>query len=249
MRMLQDRMNSMRFFDKLIPWQQGIPLLFITFSSFSFMLLITSNSPKFLFPNPQASILLIWFPSRPTTLTPRNRIRRAWCCSATSLSATCTSWNTLTLLRSCRRESKVAKVRHPWTVQYVGPINKGSFVTSVIWNWLVFCLCAPRQILSLFLSSWHHGWDVKLKDYRHSESSLSCPPPSPIRSWLSGVGKMAPNSAESKTTKDGVVIPSGKWIKQPGTEDSSLLYNEFIVYEVGQVNIKYLLKLKFNYKY
>jgi len=64
-----------------------------------------------------------------------------------------------------------------------------------------------------------------------------------------GVGKMAPNATESKTTKDGVVIPSGKWKKQEGTEDSSLLYNEFIVYDVGQVNIKYLLKLKFNYKY
>jgi len=64
-----------------------------------------------------------------------------------------------------------------------------------------------------------------------------------------GIGKMAPNADEGKTTKDGVVIPSGKWKKQSGTEDSSLLYNEFIVYDVGQVNIKYLLKLKFNYKY
>ena len=60
---------------------------------------------------------------------------------------------------------------------------------------------------------------------------------------------MAPDADLGKTTKDGVVVPSGKWKKQEGTEDSSLLYNEFIVYDVGQVNIKYLLKLKFNYKF
>lgn len=64
-----------------------------------------------------------------------------------------------------------------------------------------------------------------------------------------GVGKMAPNPEEGKTTKDGVLIPSGKWKKLEGTEDSSLLYNEFIVYDVGQVSMKYLIKTKFSYKY
>ncbi|XP_055386145.1 poly [ADP-ribose] polymerase [Condylostylus longicornis] len=63
-----------------------------------------------------------------------------------------------------------------------------------------------------------------------------------------GVGRTHPNPKESIFREDGVEIPLGK----PITDDklkSSLLYNEYIVYDVAQVNVQYLLKLSFNYKY
>ena len=62
-----------------------------------------------------------------------------------------------------------------------------------------------------------------------------------------GIGKTAPDPSE-KDEIDGAEVPFGKGIKQPGVEKTDLLYNEFIVYDVGQINCKYLLKLKFNYK-
>ncbi|XP_078256074.1 poly [ADP-ribose] polymerase 1 [Rhinoraja longicauda] len=63
---------------------------------------------------------------------------------------------------------------------------------------------------------------------------------------VKGVGKTAPDP--SATIKlDGVEVPLGKGMQTPAA-DSSLLYNEYIVYDVAQVNIKYLLRLNFKYK-
>ncbi|XP_051881055.1 poly [ADP-ribose] polymerase 1 isoform X2 [Pristis pectinata] len=63
---------------------------------------------------------------------------------------------------------------------------------------------------------------------------------------VKGVGKTAPDP--SATIKlDGVEVPLGKGV-QTSVSDSSLLYNEYIVYDVAQVNLKYLLQLNFKYK-
>ncbi|XP_062619939.1 poly [ADP-ribose] polymerase 1-like [Saccostrea cucullata] len=63
-----------------------------------------------------------------------------------------------------------------------------------------------------------------------------------------GLGMTCPDPKGAYTTPDGVVIPMGK-----GTNSTcghtSLLYNEFIVYDVAQVNMKYLLRTEFKYKW
>jgi len=63
-----------------------------------------------------------------------------------------------------------------------------------------------------------------------------------------GVGKTTPDPSET-TEIDGAQVPYGKGVKQSDVPKTDLLYNEYIVYDVGQVNCKYLLKLKFNYKF
>ncbi|XP_046355890.2 poly [ADP-ribose] polymerase 1-like [Haliotis rufescens] len=63
-----------------------------------------------------------------------------------------------------------------------------------------------------------------------------------------GIGMTAPDPKGTYTTPKDVVIPMGKGCNAD-IKYSSLLYNEFIVYDVAQVNIKYLLKMKFNYKW
>lgn len=63
-----------------------------------------------------------------------------------------------------------------------------------------------------------------------------------------GLGQTAPNPKETVTTSDGVEIPLGK-PKDTKVSNTSLLYNEYIIYDVAQVNIKYLLKVDFKYKY
>lgn len=61
-----------------------------------------------------------------------------------------------------------------------------------------------------------------------------------------GVGKNQPDSSQVHTRNDGVVIPLGKTVSDNKLR-TSLLYNEYIVYDVAQAHVQYLLKMKFNY--
>ncbi|XP_051981100.1 poly [ADP-ribose] polymerase 1, partial [Xyrauchen texanus] len=63
---------------------------------------------------------------------------------------------------------------------------------------------------------------------------------------VKGLGRTAPDP-RATISKNGVEIPLGKGINT-NIDDTSLLYNEYIVYDVGQVNLKYLLKIRFNYQ-
>lgn len=63
-----------------------------------------------------------------------------------------------------------------------------------------------------------------------------------------GVGRTAPDPSKSVKQDDGVEIPLGPGITAPA-QSTSLLYNEYIVYDVAQINIKYLLKMNFKWKY
>lgn len=61
-----------------------------------------------------------------------------------------------------------------------------------------------------------------------------------------GLGMTCPDPKISKKIGD-VDVPLGKPVKNK--TKSSLLYNEFIVYDVAQVNIRYLVQTEFKYKY
>ena len=89
-----------------------------------------------------------------------------------------------------------------------------------------------------------------------------------------GCGRIFPDPAKAVAMDDGVVIPMGPNVEKaiPGVRvavcvhapvlavgsrvcgmlclflQSSLYYNEFIVYNVAQIKQRYLVKLKFNYK-
>jgi len=61
-----------------------------------------------------------------------------------------------------------------------------------------------------------------------------------------GIGKTEPDPNVSKEI-EGVKVPLGKGTKD-ATKKTDLLYSEYIVYDVSQVQSKYLLRTKFNYK-
>ncbi|XP_064103766.1 poly [ADP-ribose] polymerase 1-like [Macrobrachium nipponense] len=63
-----------------------------------------------------------------------------------------------------------------------------------------------------------------------------------------GVGRTHPDPSETIKLEDGVEVPLGKGVNADVSR-TSLLYNEYIVYDVAQVNIKYMLRLKFKYSY
>ncbi|KAF8077042.1 hypothetical protein N665_1066s0004 [Sinapis alba] len=63
-----------------------------------------------------------------------------------------------------------------------------------------------------------------------------------------GVGKTAPNPSEAKTLEDGVVVPLGKPVDHSSSK-GALMYNEYIVYNTEQIKMRYVIQVKFNYKY
>uniref|UniRef100_A0A672QQV1 Poly [ADP-ribose] polymerase n=1 Tax=Sinocyclocheilus grahami TaxID=75366 RepID=A0A672QQV1_SINGR len=63
---------------------------------------------------------------------------------------------------------------------------------------------------------------------------------------VKGLGRTAPDP-RAAVSLNGVDVPLGKGINT-NIEDTSLLYNEYIVYDIAQVNLKYLLKIRFNYQ-
>lgn len=62
-----------------------------------------------------------------------------------------------------------------------------------------------------------------------------------------GIGSTQPDPKGAYTRADGVIVPMGKPITDKKIS-TSLLYNEYIVYNENQVNLQYLLKVKFIYK-
>ncbi|CAI0469681.1 unnamed protein product [Linum tenue] len=62
-----------------------------------------------------------------------------------------------------------------------------------------------------------------------------------------GVGETAPDLSEARALEDGVVVPLGKPKQQEGRK-GSLLYNEYIVYNVDQIKMRYVVQVEFKYK-
>jgi hypothetical protein len=61
-----------------------------------------------------------------------------------------------------------------------------------------------------------------------------------------GCGATGPDPSEAVTLADGTLVPLGKPVPT-GVSNTSLLYNEFIVYDVAQLLIKYLVVVEFKW--
>ena len=62
-----------------------------------------------------------------------------------------------------------------------------------------------------------------------------------------GLGMTAPDPKDYVELDDGVIVPLGRPVKQL-VDNSSLLYNEYIVYRPEQIKMRYLIKTTFEYK-
>ena len=65
---------------------------------------------------------------------------------------------------------------------------------------------------------------------------------------VKGVGGTHPDPKKVHVLPDGVKVPWGKLVKNKDTKQTSLLYNEYIVYDESQIKIRYLVNVKFNYR-
>lgn len=133
---------------------------------------------------------------------------------------------------------KIAPPEAPSTGYMFG---KGIYFADMVSKSANYCCTTPQNNTGLMLLS-----EVALGDMHElKESKFITKLPSGKHS-VKGVGKTAPDPEKAHTRDDGVIIPMGPPVVQKKFS-SSLLYNEYIVYDVAQANVQYLLKLKFNY--
>jgi poly [ADP-ribose] polymerase len=62
-----------------------------------------------------------------------------------------------------------------------------------------------------------------------------------------GIGATRPDPRHDVTTPEGAIAPSGLPVRAPEGKASSLLYNEYVVYNTTRVAMRYLVKVRFNY--
>ena len=65
---------------------------------------------------------------------------------------------------------------------------------------------------------------------------------------VKGLGRYVPDpNMHKKLLGNQLEIPMGCQVECDSSEGKSLLYNEYVVYDVAQVNMKYLVKFKFEF--
>jgi len=122
--------------------------------------------------------------------------------------------------------------------------GKGVYFADMVSKSANYCCTSRRQPTGLLiLCEVALGKSNFLKAADYDAQNL----PSGTNS-VKGVGKTQPDPREDVTMEDGVIVPVGKPTSTPDSDDSALLYNEYIVYNTDQVRPRYLVQLSFNFK-
>ncbi|XP_077991916.1 poly [ADP-ribose] polymerase 1-like [Glandiceps talaboti] len=120
--------------------------------------------------------------------------------------------------------------------------GKGVYFADMSSKSANYCRSSPGNNIGLLLLC-----EVALGNmYELTGAKTLSKPPSGKHS-TKGIGSTCPDPSAVVTLPDGVTVPVGKGT-QSSTARTSLLYNEYIVYDVAQVEMKYMCKVKFNYK-
>ncbi|GMT12517.1 hypothetical protein PFISCL1PPCAC_3814, partial [Pristionchus fissidentatus] len=88
--------------------------------------------------------------------------------------------------------------------------------------------------------------DVALGQIQEEPNATSVNPLRNGNTAVKGIGYQFPDPSDSLYHDDGFVVPYGRSTR--GLEKIYLEYNEFIVYDVSQVRIRYLVRTKMNWK-
>ncbi|PNF21175.1 Poly [ADP-ribose] polymerase [Cryptotermes secundus] len=121
--------------------------------------------------------------------------------------------------------------------------GKGIYFADMVSKSANYCCTSPKNPVGLMLLC-----EVALGNMYERKSADYIKKLPKDKHSTKGLGRTAPDPKGSVLREDGVEVPAGKGVSV-GHNDVSLLYNEYIVYDVGQVNIQYLLKMKFHYNY
>ncbi|KAG5455232.1 Poly [ADP-ribose] polymerase 1 [Clonorchis sinensis] len=118
--------------------------------------------------------------------------------------------------------------------------GKGIYFADVVSKAANYCFTNQSQPYGIMLLC-----EVILGDMDKCIHANGDPLPSQYHSRM-GVGSVTPDPKSHYTNPEGVVYPIGVPIDS-GVKNGSLIYNEYIVYDVAQVKQKYLVRVKFTY--
>lgn len=121
--------------------------------------------------------------------------------------------------------------------------GKGVYFADMVSKSANYCFTNPSNNHAvMMLAEVAIGKSNELKQSNYHADQL----PAGCLSTL-GLGRTAPDPAGAEIILDGVKVPKGI-SKDSGISDTSLQYNEFIVYDVAQIRMRYLLEMDFLYK-
>ncbi|XP_050082523.1 poly [ADP-ribose] polymerase [Anopheles aquasalis] len=135
---------------------------------------------------------------------------------------------------------KIAPPEAPVTGYMFG---KGIYFADMVSKSANYCCTNPKDSTGLMLLCEVALGDMQEYTNAHYVNKLPA-----NKHSVKGIGRTQPDPKAAHVRPDGVEIPLGKGVTD-GKLSSSLLYNEYIVYDVSQVNCKYLFKMNFKYKY
>uniref|UniRef100_H2YS08 Poly [ADP-ribose] polymerase n=1 Tax=Ciona savignyi TaxID=51511 RepID=H2YS08_CIOSA len=119
--------------------------------------------------------------------------------------------------------------------------GKGVYFADMVSKSANYCRASERQPIGFLLLSevaLGNCNELYAGDYRANNLPKG-------KHSTKGMGQQAPNAKQAVKLENGTLVPLGKPTNQP-TKEAYLMYNEFIVYDVAQINPRFLVKVKFN---
>ena len=113
--------------------------------------------------------------------------------------------------------------------------GKGVYFADMVSKSANYCYASSRQIGLMLLCEVMTGEENDLLYADYNADSLA---KKNNKDSTKGCGRTAPDPSKSAYTKDGVEVPYGPAIDVKLDKDGSLLYNEYIVYDVAQIKMK-----------
>ncbi|KAL3678725.1 hypothetical protein R1sor_021681 [Riccia sorocarpa] len=120
--------------------------------------------------------------------------------------------------------------------------GKGLYFADLVSKSAQYCYTTKKSPIGLMLLC-----EVALGKMKEFKGAQYMEKPMNGSNSTKGVGKTSPLQSEFQKWDDDVTVPCGKPAPS-GVADTSLLYNEYIVYDTSQVQLRFLLKVRFKHK-
>lgn len=120
--------------------------------------------------------------------------------------------------------------------------GKGIYFADLVSKSAQYCYTTQKSPVGLMLLS-----EVALGEMYQLKSAKYIEKLPPGKSSTKGLGRNMPYEPEYETWGNQVTVPCGRPVPS-GVSDTGLLYNEYIVYDKTQVQLRFLLKVCFKHK-
>jgi hypothetical protein len=121
--------------------------------------------------------------------------------------------------------------------------GKGAYVTDMSSKSANYCFASSDKATGILMLCEVALGNMKERTTAFCETAI----PNTAHQSTVGIGRYHPDPKDAFRDDSGCVIPMGKCVPS-SQRDTTLLYNEFVVYDTGQIRPRYLLRLNFNYK-